>query len=434
MKLIQILTDIVCSTLLDPEALDRARRRRGAFTRNCGKLPYWTVMKLLLKNSKRTVSACLDEFFRELGPGCGAPASCSQQAFSKARSGISHSIFMECFERMLDFLCSADSLSFHTRFMGLWGLQVIAIDGSKIPLPNKRALLEKFGGFGKGASSPTANASVAFDVLNERVIDAQLGPISDGEHTLAIRHMENIKSKARTDLLYTIFVFDRGYASKKMISYIEDTMHARYLFRLRSKFNSDIDALPAPDEQDGIADYAFSLYGRKVRVLKFYLPGGDLETLITNETGLDGSMFRRLYFLRWPVEENYKLIKEKIGLTDFRGCSENSVMQEFWISMLLANLSLAIKKEADGIIDCSINQKGNKHRYMANKNELVGGLCRRLPEYMDACTLDEKFAVIRDLFKFAISHRVRDKKGIGESNPRKPPRKTKHHYNCKKTH
>lgn len=137
----------------------------------------------------------------------------------------------------------------------------------KDPNPNRRALLEKFGGFGKGASSPTA--SVAFDVLNERVIDAQLGPISDGEHTLAIRHRENIKSKARTDLLYTIFVFDRGYTSKKMISYIEDTMHARYLFRLRSKFNSGMDALPAPDQQDGIADYVFSLYGRKVRVLKF---------------------------------------------------------------------------------------------------------------------------------------------------------------------
>ena len=145
-------------------------------------------------------------------------------------------------------------------------------------------------------------------------------------------------------------------------------------------------------------------------------------------------MFRRLSFLRWPVEENYKLIKEKIGLTDFRGCSVNSVMQEFWISMLLANLSLAVKKEVDGIIDYSINQKGNRYRYMANKNELVGCLCRRLPEYMDACTLDEKFAVVRDLFRFAISHRVRDKKGTGESDPRKPPRKTKHNYNCKKTH
>lgn len=435
MKLIQVLADIVCKTLLDPQALDRARRRKGAFTRNCGKLPYWTLIKLLLKNAKRTIAASLDEFFHELGLKTGSHAtSCSQQAFSKARSGISHTIFKECFGRVLDFLCSADSLSFHSRFLGLWGLQVIAIDGSKIPLPNRKALLQKFGSTGRGSSSPTAIASVAFDVLNERVLDAQLKPISVDERTLAVRHIENIKSKARTDLLYTMFVFDRGYASKEMISYIEDTVHARYLFRLRSKFNNGIDAIPAPESRDGVTDTAFLLDGRTVRVLKFYLPSGALETLLTDEFGIGKELFRQLYFLRWPVEENYKLIKEKVGLTDFRGYSENSVMQEFWISMLLTNLALAIKKETDGIIDCTINQKGNKNKYMTNKNELVGCLCRRLPEYMDAETLSEKFNVIRDIFSFAISHRVQDKKGSGESNPRKPPRKVKHHYNNKTTH
>ena len=248
MNLIQILVDIICNTLLDPEALDRARNKKGAFTRNCGKLPYWTLIKLLFKNVKKTISASLDEFFNELRLASGAPLSdtvkCSQQAFSKARSGISHSIFRECFDRVLDFLCSQDSLDFHARFMGVWGLQVIAIDGSKIPLPNRKALLEKYGSTGRGNSSPTAIASVAFDVLNNRVLDAQLEPVAVDERTLAIRHMENIKSKARTNLLYTMFVFDRGYASKNLISYIEDNIHARYLFRLRSKFNTDIDALP----------------------------------------------------------------------------------------------------------------------------------------------------------------------------------------------
>lgn len=51
------------------------------------------------------------------------------------------------------------------------------------------------------------------------------------------------------------------------------------------------------------------LCGRNIRVLKFYLPGGELETLITNETGIDADRFHQLYFLRWPVEENHKLIK-----------------------------------------------------------------------------------------------------------------------------
>ena len=134
------------------------------------------------------------------------------------------------------------------------------------------------------------------------------------------------------------------------------------------------------------------------------------------------------------MEEDYKLIKEKIGLTNFRGYSENSVLQEFWISILLANLTLAIKRETDGIIDHTINQKNNKHRYMTNMNELVGCLSRHLPEYMDSETLTEKFTVIRGIFRFAISHRVRDKKGCGESNPRDIPRKVKHHYNNKATH
>ena len=49
MKLIQILTDIICENSLDPHVLDRAQNRKGAFTHNYGNLLYWTLIKLLLK-------------------------------------------------------------------------------------------------------------------------------------------------------------------------------------------------------------------------------------------------------------------------------------------------------------------------------------------------------------------------------------------------
>lgn len=439
MKLIQILADIICDTLLDPDVLANARTRSGAFTRNCKKLPYWTVMKLLLKNVKHTISASLDEFFTELRKEAGLSAAdtmhCSQQAFSKARSGINHTIFQTCFERMLDFLCSGESLDHHTRLNGSWGLQIIAIDGSKIPLPNRSKLLEKYGSSGRGSSSPTAIASVAYDVLNNRILDAQFDSMRIDERSLAIKHMENIKSKARTNLLYTMFVFDRGYASEKLITFIEDDLHTRYLFRLRTKFNCEIDALPVPSSSGGIIDQTIQLNGRKVRVLRFYLKSGVLETLMTNDFSLEKERFRMCYFLRWPVEENYKLIKEKVGLTNFRGWSENSVLQEFWIAMLLANLAQAIKRETDGIIDVSINDsQNNKHDYQTNMNELTGYLSRHISEYMDADTMAEKFAVIHAVFDFAISHRVWDKKGCEESAPRTTPRKTKYHYNNKTTH
>ncbi len=201
-----------------------------------------------------------------------------------------------------------------------------------------------------------------------------------------------------------------------------------------------VSEVPVPDAdyrkqyRNGISDYIFFLEGRKVRILKFYLPSGTVETLITNDFDLAKELFRQCYFLRWPVEENYKLVKEKIGLTNFRGYSENSVLQEFWISVLLANLALAIKRETDGIVDSTINQKGNQNKYMTNMNELVGYLSRHIGEYMDADTDTEKYGIIRCIFDFAVSHRVRDKKGSGESNLRTTPRKVKHHYNNKTTH
>ena len=442
MKFTQIVADIICKTLMDPDVLDRARRRKGAFTRNCKQLPFWTVMKLLMSNIKKSIASTLDEFFTLLRKQAGMKPSetphCTQQAFSKARSGIDHTIFQECFERVLEFLCSPETHEFQKRLGAPWGIQIVAIDGSKIPLPNRKCLLEEYGGMGRDCSSPTAIASIAYDVLNERILDAQFEPLSVDERSLAIRHVEMIKAKNRTDLSHTMFVFDRGYASKDMICCIEKEVRSRYLFRLRDKFNITIDSLPVPANQDDIIDQSIELYdGIKVRVLRFFLPSGILETLITNEFYQSKSVFKELYFLRWPVEEEYKLIKVKVGLTCFRGWSKNSILQEFWIAMVLTNLANVIKTETDGIIKYEsgeYDEENVKHKYKTNMNELVGALSRHFPDYMDADTNTEKFELLKHIFAFVIRNRVCDKKGCGESNPRQEPRKAKWHYNVKYTH
>ena len=65
MKLVEAVASIVCATLLDPHVLAKARRRKKAFTRNNGKLPFLTMVKLLLANSKKTIAATLDGFLRK---------------------------------------------------------------------------------------------------------------------------------------------------------------------------------------------------------------------------------------------------------------------------------------------------------------------------------------------------------------------------------
>ncbi len=445
MKYVEAVASIVCATLLDPKVLQKARRRKNAFTRNNGCLPYWTMMKLLMCNMKDTIAATLDSFFKSMHKAAGSSFEhtdipvCTQQAFSKARGGIDHTIFQECFERVLDFLCAPETHEYQKRLGGLWGIQVIAIDGSRIPLPSRKFLLAKYGGTGANGDSPTALASIAYDVLNDLILDAHLEPLSVGERNLAIRHMEAVKSKSRADLFYTMFVFDRGYASQDMMTYIEEELQSKFLFRLRDKFNLRIDALPKPDSSDGIVDHRMELYpGLRVRVLRFYLPGGTLETLITNEFDHAANLFRELYFLRWPCEEEYKLIKVKVGLTCFRGWAENSILQEFWIAMLITNLVNVVRRETDGIIKCATGEyddcRTSRFRYKTNKNETVGALSRYFPDYMDAETESEKQSIIKHIFKFLIVHKVIDKKGAGESFPRKEPRKVKHHMNVKTTH
>ena len=445
MKYVEAVANIVCATLLDPKVLQNARRRKNAFTRNNRYLPYWTMMKLLLCNMKDTIAATLDGFFKAMHRSAGSSFEdtdipvCTQQAFSKARGGINHTIFQECFNRVLDFLCAPEAHEYQKRLGGLWGIQVIAIDGSRIPLPSRKVLLTKYGGTGANGDSPTALASIAYDVLNDLVLDAHLEPLSVGERSLAIRHMEAIKNKSRANLFYTIFVFDRGYASQYMMTYIEEELQSKFLFRLRDKFNLRIDALPKPDSSKDIIDHHMNLYpGRKVRVLRFYLPSGTLETLITNEFDHDANLFKELYFLRWPCEEEYKLIKVKVGLTCFRGWAENSILQEFWIAILVTNLVNVITRETDGIIKCNTGEydasRTSRFHYKTNKNETVGVLSRYFPDYMDADTESEKQGIIKHIFKFLIIHKVIDKKGTGESSPRNEPRKARHHMNVKTTH
>lgn len=58
-------------------------------------------------------------------------------------------------------------------------------------------------------------------------------------------------------------------------------------------------------------------------------------------------MFQELYFYRWPVELKYKELKSRLAIEEFSGATTTSVFQEFYINMLLSNLSSLIKNQAN---------------------------------------------------------------------------------------
>ena len=307
--------------------LEESRFKPQYFTRK-RILPFEDLLRYLLSMHKTSSQSALNKFLERRG------MTMSQQALSKARSKFDHSPFLKLFNGVRDAFYGAEFLptlrKFHDKFL-------VAIDGSETPLPNLPALLEKFGGTGVKASSPTARMSIAYDVLNDFIIDAAFSPLTVSERDHAKDHIENVGKII--DLKDTIFIMDRGYPSRELIELLSKKSY--YLFRLRAKFSTGIGALP-------LGSHIITMYDDvNVRIVKFTLPSGEVETLMSNLFDLDESEFKDLYFKRWRIEVKYDVVKNKLKLPCFGGFSENVIMQDFWISMYLANMAAIAKNEAD---------------------------------------------------------------------------------------
>ena len=269
---------ISASIMRADSTLNESRLKPQYFTRN-RKLPFQKLLNYLLSMHKSSSQSALNNFLEREG------ITMSQQALSKARSKFDHTPFLKLFTAIRDAFYGTEYINTLRKYNNKF---IIAIDGSDTSLPNLPSLLEKFGGTGSKASSPTARMSIAYDVLNDFIIDAAFTPLNISERAHAKNHIESVGKII--DLENSIFIMDRGYASKELIEILAEK--SNFLFRLRSKFNTDIDALP-------LGSHIITIYDNiKVRVVKFTLPSGEIETLLTNLFELNESEFKELYFKR----------------------------------------------------------------------------------------------------------------------------------------
>lgn len=396
-----------------PDVLDEARFRPKYFTRK-RKMPYDKLLHFMLSGRKATAQASLDEYFKLAGD----EIHMSQQAYSKARNHFDHSPFRKAFYVTRDADYADDSSL--GRFLGF---KIFAVDGSLIPLPNIPALREEFGAIGAGATSPTARASIAYDVINDQIVDADITPLSTDERTLASQHLDALKGIIQME--DSIFIYDRGYASESLVRKITGTgIGAYFLMRVRRKFNLDVDAAPMGSSYVKLAD------DLEVRVVKFELSSGETETLITNLSDLDEGLFQELYFKRWPVEVKYDIIKNKLELPNFTGWSSNVIRQDFWISMLLANVAATAKTEADIKIKEERSGKENKYEYQANVNTVIASLRSRFADAVFEEDPDRRTLkigrIIKEVAKSAVP--IRPNRDVSRV---KNSRKVKYHHNKK---
>ena len=351
---------ISASIMKAVSTLNESRLKPQYFTRK-RKLPFYALLKFLLSMHKTSTQSALGKFLERKG------ITMSQQALSKARSKFDHTPFLKLFNGIRNAFYSSEYIDKLHKFNGKF---LIAIDGSDTALPNLPSLLKKFGGTGSKASSPTARMSIAYDILNDFIMEANFSPLIVSERDHAKNHIEQVGKII--DWKDSVFIMDRGYASQELIELL--SKKSFYLFRLRTKFNTEIDALP-------LGSHIITMYGNvKVRIVKFVLPSGEIESLLTNLFDLDESEFKDLYFKRWRIEVKYDVVKNKLEMPCFSGFSENVIMQDFWISIYLANMAAIAKNEADEKIKEERLDKDNKYEYQTNVNTLIGSMRDRLAD------------------------------------------------------
>jgi len=141
----------------------------------------------------------LDGFFAAPG-GLRARQACrvTKAALSRARKHLLPSAFVE--------LLQGTNRLFYAQPAGVrrWrGLRLLAVDGSKLVLPNTPEFADHFG-VPRGARQPMALLSALYDVLNRRWLDASLHPYASSERDAVAGHLEQTQVD---DLL----LYDRGY-------------------------------------------------------------------------------------------------------------------------------------------------------------------------------------------------------------------------------
>jgi len=362
MKLSKLIGEKIRAKIFSNEFKNFARKRPEDFTRKRG-MDFEEMMLHILISLKCSTIASLRKFFISIGTSLFI----AQQSYSEARYKIRVEAFIDLFDTTATTMLENTKNAWH-------GYRILAIDGTKISLPSDKKLLAHFGGLGKNKTATTAQGSILYDVLNDIIVDASINPMKSDERSLAIEHLQKYAKIAPNNK--NLIIFDRGYPSFELIELLE-SLGFTYVMRVKSKFNNDIDF---QKETDG---FVWLKQGDKrihIRVIKFALDSGEEEVLLTNlfDKRLGRAAFKKLYFLRWPVEIKYDIVKNKLELENFNTRTIEGIEQDFYATMFLTNFAASCAIDVQYDIDEERNNKENKYQQKANMNELIGILKDRL--------------------------------------------------------
>lgn len=364
------------SKLESEEFLRQHRRSERDFTRKRS-LTFIIVVLFLLNMVKRALQDELDEFFRVIQQqGKVAERVVTKSAFTQARQKLKYTAFVELNQEQVAYFYG------HYTPLRWCEFRLLAIDGSMSDVPNVPNLRDHFGVWSSATSTGCAKARLSqlFDVLDKVTVDACIGPNGQGERVLAEQHLSQI---GEGDLL----LIDRGYPAYWFFRAII-ARGAHFCGRLNVGKWKIVKRFVASGQQEQIVtlkpDYRARRACRErnlpiepllLRLIRVELPTGEVEVLIT--TLLDTArfpyeVFKELYFQRWPVEEDYKVMKSRLQVENWSGTLTEAIYQDFHATVFTKNMAAILAQPAQPVV--GQRTMNRKHRYQINMTNLISKL------------------------------------------------------------
>ena len=290
------------------------------------------------------------------------------------------------------------------------GMRLVACDGTRVNTPYNPKdptsfvnCIENRRGFNQ------YHLNTLHDILNDLFIDATIQNYFSMNEKAAFCQMVDRYPKD----VPTIFVADRGYPSFNVMSHViknnqyfvirATSLMAQRLFdnstdllsadevdvediihigRLRSKAANSIPNyhyLRSDRIYDAIPLGCKEIDCLKIRLIKFLLPSGEPEYILTN---LDSSNFSiadimEIYRLRWEIETSYRYLKYVSGMVHIHSIKSKFIHQEIYAKLVGYNFCSAIMNLT------KVEKKCKKYTYTTDKTYLFKLCIRFLKNKLD---------------------------------------------------
>jgi len=336
------IIEYIQKIIFSQDFLERNRNHKPDFSRN-RKLPLATLILYFCNLIKSSYQPELNKFCKILSGSVVAQNVVSKAALCKARKKLKSEAFVELNTKAVQYFNEhANPLTWHGFFLK-------AVDGSTVKLPNFPEIVEHFGTWNprQGAPLPMARISQLFDPLNGITHHALIAPKSTGERELAAKHFEHLDER---DLV----LFDRGYPAFwlfKLILFYKANFCSRIsctkwkIIRrfMKSGRLEQVIMLPVPATSIAACkNLQLDTHPIRLRLVRLELESGESEVLITSlidTVRFPYQHFAELYHDRWPIEEDYKVMKCRIEVENFSGKSPLTVYQDFHAAVFSKNIT-----------------------------------------------------------------------------------------------